>query len=540
MKNLSKICLLLCLWCCGLAHAGASHYNTDSLLRVLDATIDSTDAYEGALRARIRPHRVAFENATSLEGRMREADWLFKVYKRFRVDSAMYFARERVKMAAEFPSPDSLLYAKINEADALKRYGRFRDGIDVLNSLPRNEYIRNSKYFYNVYFSILNSTITTAYGPEEYALMKKLHSAYRDTIFAMNLDTPSLNCANRAEMLKAQGKFDEALKVLLDAQGFHASAVVGDPVYWAVLADTYKQKGDMEGAKYCYAMSALLDKRNCNKTYTSLQNLAGLLFGEGDTDRAYRYITTSMTDVREAHALSRLALVGEYLPIITTAYDKKRQSKALWRMITIGFSVVVAIVLGFLLVQLWRRTKKLANMRKKLAERNEQLHQLNHQLHAMNSALKESNIIKEVYIGQLFNLCSGYIGQIEDFRIGLIGKLKSGKVKDVERALNQSTANAQLKSLFKNFDRVFLEIFPNFVADFNALLQPGEEITPKPGELLSPELRIYALVRLGINDSTKIAEFLHYSVQTVYNYRQRTRNKANMTREEFVARVQSL
>ncbi|MDO4970944.1 MAG: DUF6377 domain-containing protein [Bacteroidales bacterium] len=527
------------LLCCSVAQA-KEHYNTDSLLRVLDATLDSSAIYDNALRSRIYPHRVAYENASSIDARMRESEWLFSVYRRFRVDSAMYYARERVRMASQCASPDSMLMAKINEADALKRYGRFNDALDILKALPRNQYIRSSKYFYNVYHSILNSMLKNTYGEAEYSQMKAVQKMYRDTLFMMNLEDLSVYCTNKAEMLKTEGKFGEALKLLLDEKREHYAEVAGDAIFWAVLADTYQQLGDTNGAKYCYAMSAIVDKHNSNKTYTSLQNLAGLLFREGDTDRAYLYITHSMSDVREANALSRLALVGEYLPIITTAYDKKQQSKAVRRMLVIAISVIVAIVLGLLLLLLSRRTKKLANVREKLAESNAQLQRLNDTLNAMNDALKESNIIKEVYIGQLFNLCSGYIGQIENYRMGLIAKLKSGKVKDLEKVLNQSIAGGQLKSLFKNFDKVFLEIFPNFVADFNALLQPGEEIVPKPGELLSPELRIYALVRLGINDSTKIADFLHYSVQTVYNYRQRTRNKANMSREELLERIQML
>ena len=312
-------------------------------------------------------------------------------------------------------------------------------------------------------------------------------------------------------------------------------------IFWAVLGETYRTLGDKEGAKFCYAKSAIADKYNCNKTYTSLQNLAGLLYDEGDYDRAYRYIMLSMSDVVEAHAFSRLELVGEYMPIITTAYEKKQHTVAVRNTIIVVVAVLAAFVLGLLLFMLYRRTKKLASVRRKLAESNGQLKQLNATLNTMNSQLHESNIIKEVYIAQLFNLCSDYIGQIDNYRVGLIGKLKSGKLKDLEKTLNQSTSNAQLKDLFRNFDRVFLEIFPDFVEKFNGLLRPEEQIHTKTGELLSPELRIYALVRLGINDSTKIASFLHYSVQTVYNYRQRMRNKSTCeTKEEFVAKVQKL
>ena len=149
-------------------------------------------------------------------------------------------------------------------------------------------------------------------------------------------------------------------------------------------------------------------------------------------------------------------------------------------------------------------------------------------------------MIKEEYIGQLFNLCSNYISEAEKNRISILGKLKTGKNKELQAQLDQSTMKQDLSQLFYNFDMIFLELFPDFIDRFNALLRPGEHIEVKGNNLLSPELRIYALVRLGINDSVKIASFLHYSPQTVYNYRLKTRNRSDLPKDEFIAHVRRL
>jgi len=516
------------------------HYNTDSILKVLDAVIDSTAYYETTLQSQLGKHRAVYENSNDITRKLQEASFLFYKYRRFRVDSAMYFARERVKLTKELNDPDSIALARINEADAMKRLGRFADAKATLDAIPHTDYIYHSAYYYDVYFSILNSMSRDAVGEEEKAAIKELCRLYRDSVKIVNVKSELEIQVNNAEILKRKVLYNDAADLLLKTGKAHHNEMMNYAIYWAVLADTYDQMGETEGAKYCYAMSAIIDKKNCNKTYTSLQNLAALLFKEGDTDRAHRYITLSMSDVKEANALSRLSLVGEYLPIITTAYEKKQKAVAVRRVLLIVVTSIVAIVLGVLLMQLVRRTKKLAMLRRQLAENNDKLHSLNEALAAMNKELEENNIIKEVYIGQLFNLCSNYIGQIENYRTSLISKLKSGRIKDMEKTLSQETTNSQLKSLFKSFDQVFLEIFPNFIENFNSLLRPEERIYPKPGELLSPELRIYALVRLGINDSTKIAEFLHYSVQTVYNYRQKTRNKAIISRQEFIDRVKTI
>ena len=138
-------------------------------------------------------------------------------------------------------------------------------------------------------------------------------------------------------------------------------------------------------------------------------------------------------------------------------------------------------------------------------------------------------------------MCSAYIDKLEEFRKKVNRKLREDKSDELLKLTNNSTLiEDELKELLHSFDVVFLNIYPTFVEDFNKLLQPEKRIQPKQGELLSPEMRIYALVRLGIVDSTKIATFLHYSPQTVYNYRMKIRNNALYSREDFINAVQNI
>ena len=375
---------------------------------------------------------------------------------------------------------------------------------------------------------------------DEMAYYKPLLMSYRDTVNMVNGDDPLTVCVNTCEIEKSQGHIQQALDGLLQFGKAHRDMVDNSAVYWFVLGDTYRDMGDTQGAKYCYTMSSIIDKRNCNKTYTSLQSLAWMLYNEGDTERAYRYITCSLNDVMASNARSRLSLVGEYLPIITTAYEQKQHSSATRRNILIAVSLLAAIILGVLLWIIYQRNKHLAMMHNELAANNDKLQSLNNRLEELNHELVESNMIKEEYIGQLFNLCSSYINESEKNRIRILGKLKSGKSKEVQQQLDESTMKKDLSQLFYNFDMIFLELFPDFIDNFNSLLRPGERIEAKGDNLLSPELRIYALVRLGINDSVKIASFLHYSPQTVYNYRMKTRNRSDLPKEEFISRVRHL
>lgn len=178
---------------------------------------------------------------------------------------------------------------------------------------------------------------------------------------------------------------------------------------------------------------------------------------------------------------------------------------------------------------------------KELAHVNNQLQSLNEQLQETNNMLTESNYVKEEYIGYVFSICSSYISKLDEYRKNINRKIKANMVDDVKKMTDGSSlVPNELKEFYQNFDAIFLHIYPDFVSDFNALLQPDKQIILKEGELLNTELRIYALVRLGISDSVKIAKFLHCSPQTVYNNRLKTRSKAIVSKEHFAEIVKSL
>ena len=516
------------------------HYNVDSLLQVLDAVIDSSAFYDANLHQQLVSYRAANDNAEDDETRFALAHTLFKTYRKLRLDSALYFARQRVQIAQRLGIPDSLLSARLDEADALKCLGRLNDALAVLNAMPHNNYISNNAHYYTLYHSILLSLSQMTTDDLEVARYKSMLIHYRDTINIVNTHDTLTVCVNTCALSKSFGHYNEALVGLLRFGDTHSTLIRNSAIYWYELADTYRSMGDTESAKYCFTMSAIIDKRNSSKTYTSLQSLAWLLYQEGDTERAYHYITCSLNDVMSSNARNRLSLVGEYLPIITDAYANHQHTLAMRRNILIAIGALVLAILVGLLSIIYRNYKRMKAMQAQLTESNYSLQQLNHQLREQGNALVESNRIKEEYIGQLFNLCSQYISETESNRTKMLGRIKMGKIKELQDQLNSSSMAQDLNRLFDNFDAIFLELFPDFIERFNALLLPDKQIEVKGKHLLTPELRIYALIRLGINDSTKIASFLHYSPQTVYNYRMKVRNRSNLPKDQFIAQIQNL
>ena len=518
----------------------AQRNHVDSLLKVLDVVIDSSAVYDAELRQNLVGYRVAYDNANGDKTRFNVAYTLFKTYRKVRLDSALYYARQRVMIAQRLAEPDSMLSARLNEADALKCLGRLHDALAVLDALPHNDFISSNAHYYFLYHSILLSLSQMTTDQLEIANYKSQLMHYRDTVNLVNAHDTLTVCVNTCAIEKSHGRFHEALEGLLLFGGTHSDLVRNSAIYWYELADTYRNLGDLENAKYCFTMSAIIDKRNCSKTYTSLQSLAWLLYQEGDTERAFRYINCALNDVMSSNARNRLSLVGEYLPIITTAYTHHQHTLALRRNILFGICALALAILAGLLSVIYRSNKRMKAMQAQLKDNNNKLQLLNSQLREQGKALVESNRIKEVYIGQLFNLCSQYISESENKRTKILGRIKMGKVKELQEQLSSSTMAQDLNRLFDNFDAIFLELFPDFIERFNALLRPNERIEVKGKHLLTPELRIYALVRLGINDSTKIASFLHYSPQTVYNYRMKVRNKSDLTKDQFIAKIQSL
>ena len=282
------------------------------------------------------------------------------------------------------------------------------------------------------------------------------------------------------------------------------------------------------------------------REYISLRKLAILLYQEGDIERAYSYVKICMEDAAACNARLRKLEILEIFPIINDAYQQKtekQQEQMKWTLASISMlSFFLLLAIFYVYKQMKRLAvarKEVIDTNKRLKELNEELHDSNSQLKEMNHTLSEANYIKEEYIGRYMDQCSTYLDKMDLYRRSLNKIAAAGRVEELYKAIKSSQfLDEELKEFYANFDMTFLQLFPNFVDEFNALLT--EPMQPKPGELLNTELRIFALIRLGITDSTKIAQFLRYSVTTIYNYRTRVRNKALGERDEFETKVMQI
>jgi len=324
---------------------------------------------------------------------------------------------------------------------------------------------------------------------------------------------------------------------------FHESE---DESHWrAVLAysigETYREENNYEMQKKYYAISAISDIKNAIKENASMRTLAIAFYETNDVETAYKYIQQSMEDAVFSNARLRTMEVSEVFPIIEKSYQLKieaQKNRLFYLVICIG---VLSLFLVIAVIYVYIQLRKLAKARQSLFEANAQLQNLNKDLqennekiNEINKELSEANLLKETYISKFLEICSMYIDKLQKYQNTLNKKAMDRKLDELYQILkSRDMIEHELKELYEMFDNIFLHLYPNFVEEFNSLLLENERFELKSTELLNPELRIFALIRLGITDSSKIADFLHYSATTIYNYRTRVRNKAAVPRDEF-------
>jgi hypothetical protein len=301
--------------------------------------------------------------------------------------------------------------------------------------------------------------------------------------------------------------------------------------------------------------SVLADIRNAAMDQGSMWELANELMLQGDLEKASSYISFTSDCANRYGSRQRNWQIAPLLATIAKNYKAQSERNTAQLRMTLILISVLALMLLCVLLFLHRRNRQLdvarqalkvsndelATANGQLAEQTKELSTLNAQLSTLNAQLSESNRVKEEYIGRFMSLCSQYIDKLDDYRKMVNKKMKNKELEELFR-LSKSTElkEKELEELFLNFDSVFLHLFPNFVNDFNNLLQPEMRVQPKEENRLTTEIRIFALIRLGIEDSSKIAEFLHYSVNTIYNYRARIKNGALGNREQFERQIKTL
>lgn len=541
MKN-NCLSFLLLLFSCLPAHAGA---HLDSLLNVLDATIKEADTYVQIKENRLRELKKEAGKTppVSIE-RYNLNNRIYSEYKAYSSDSALHYLNVNRVVAQQLGDEERELKTRLELSYLLSSTGMYMEATDILNSIERRTLPQSLLGNYYTCYEHLYAEAGAA--QPRYRMFSsrylKLSHAYRDSMLVVLEPTSDTYLWLRETQLKEAGRYNEALEF---SNRRLSESSFGTPQYALVAYQRFRlfeSMGEKDEHLYYLVLSAISDVRSAIKEQSSLMVLAQELHGKGDLKRAYAYINFSWeisqfykTRLRSWMNITPLSMInGNYQDII------KKQNKEL--QIYIVCMALLALLLVIALIYIYRQMKALSIAKKglqevngRLSSLNGELEEVNRHLRSTNLELSESNLIKEAYIARFFKLCSVYVNRLQAYRKLVNKKLQRGQVDELLKMthLSNDIVTAEIQELYANFDSAFLHLFPHFVESLNALLLPEEQIVLKQDELLNTELRIFALIRLGIKDSSQIAELLHYSVNTIYNYRSKVKNKARVSREDF-------
>lgn len=522
----------------------------DSLLHQLDIAIQDHKTYMSAKETRISnlknfitSHHVSKEQAYSIHNQ------LFNEYIIYNIDSALHFLNLNLEISESLGKPEWINETKFKLARVFTASGMYKEAMDMLESIDQHRVSDLQKnVFYASYEHLYDELSIYTRSRRISEQYKNKAKKYQDTLFLYLDKNTDIFWYHYERLLFEKGNVNESLKINMTALSKTKENTPEHAYLCYRIAMCYWTQSKTLGLKKYLIQSAISDIKSAIKDNTSLTILASILYREKDIDRAYEYIRFALNDANFFNARMRQVQVSTILPVINQAYLAKSESQKKKLRYYSLIITVLSLITMLAAVFIYRQMKNLSKVRNDLQHANISLTQLNQNLnHAneklceLNAELTESNKIKEQYIALFLNICSTYINKLEHYRRSSNKLIQAGKVAELfENNKSKKLLEHELKEFYDNFDNTFLHIYPNFVEELNALLLSEERIILKKGELLNTELRIFALIRLGINDSSRIASLLRYSVNTIYNYRVKIKNKSSIPRDEFEKQVMKI
>lgn len=510
--------------------------SVDILYLQLEECLAKRPEYAQCKEARIDSIKKKWNRHMPLEQKYDLCFKIFQEYYTFRSDSALHYIDRAYQYALQLKDPVHLDKCTIHKSLLLSTTGYFSQAKEMLDHINRfqiapsllAEYYEAYEWVYSVWSEYLNDDL---YSPA----YRNLEIQYTDSLLSVLPPKSAQYYYWQGEYFARTGKQDEAEKA-------YQQALKGLPqntrLYACVtcgIAFTYMRRGEMKEYERYLIMAAISDMICPLKENLAMQELAMYIFKNknGDLERANRYLNVSMEDAMFYNNRLRMLEIARKFPSIVSSYQEQSNIKN--RRMTWAFVFICILSAGLIvsLIFIRQQVKQIRLRRRAIAE-------MNQKLRLLNQELLHTNRSREEYISLFLDLCAAYIDKLSKYQELVRRKVKAKQIDDLLKIANSTKMpESDAKHFFVNFDTAFLTLYPNFIKEFNELLREGEEIVVKRGDLLNTELRIFALIRMGVKDSSRIATLLFYSPQTIYNYRTAVRNRAR-DRENFEEQVKQL
>lgn len=509
--------------------------NIRQLYQQLDHVLTQRKAISLRKEATIDSIRQLVTPNLSSRQRFHYYQLLYQEYHTYRSDSALYYISKAEQIARHNHSPLQQKQCAIHHAYLLATIGYFSQSLSLLESINKErldstlliDYYKTYEWVYSVWSEYMDDDF---YAPQ----FRKKEISYNDSLLSV---LPSHNNeyyywlgeykARIGDQPAAQKAYERSLRDLPINTRLYAQAACG-------LAFAHSRQGNLEEYEHYLILAAISDNVCPLKENLALQELALHIFRQKPewVEQANRYLNYSMEDATFYNNRLRMLEIARKFPAIDNAYQQENIEKSQrLAAATLSISALTLLLLSSLAV-IRRQLRRVRGGKR-------ELNQLNHRLSQLNDELLQTNRTREEYVSLFLDLCASYIDKLNRYQELVKRKVKAKQADDLLKQNNSKMNEADAKRFFVNFDTAFLTLYPAFITEFNALLRPGEEIYPPKGEQLNTELRIFALIRMGIKDSSRIATLLFYSPQTIYNYRTAVRNRAR-NRDTFEEEVKQL
>lgn len=521
-------------------------------LRNLDNVLQQRDKYYSRHEAKIDSIKKLLASVPAADTQRRSAllHDIFVCYRSFQGDSAAAIADRELELAQTTGDRDRILLAECDRLFSFISKGNFTDAVLLVKDIDlagTSPYARGEFYFLcNRLYNDIHNYTRGSVGDKN----SQLSAAYADSVIAT---LPADNYKSQySKLFLRLSKINVKEKIKLFSRLLDRKDIDNDEKakIASYLADLYYEDGQKEVAVDYKTRASIMDITEGKRETFAMQTLADWMFQAGDFERASGYINMALDDANFFNAPHRKAQIANMLPLIESAryniVDSERRTLWITISIMVALMVALAITVGLNVRakrklrassdELARQQNELRNSNTELARTNQLYEETNSRLQKTLERYKDSVKIKDEYIANFFFSNSQFILKIDDIYKTVRKKLLAHQYDDLLKNMSDSDIKQEQQKMLNEFDKMFLRLFPNFVKQYAALFpkdDPGVAPSLTQGYSLTPEMRIFALIRLGITDTARIATFLNYSSSTVSTYKTRVKNRSTVANEHF-------
>ncbi len=521
----------------------------DSALNVLNMEMKKRDYYRRNKEERLKALKLDLRDSSSRLN-FKVANELFDEYKAYQSDSAYKYASVMNKIAEETGLPELRSKTNVAFADYFISVGFFKEASEMLGRTD-SQYLDTEEkcYFYNLYTRLYRSLCSYVGGEASplWANYNELNKNYLDSI----LDTAPKDSYIYAYTKIDRDQFDnrDDVKAIEERKALLRRYTMSEhekAINYSRLAFSNLDAGRIRDAEYYLALSSIADINSNTTETTAAAMLANMLHEEGRNDEAYSYIQMALDDASFFNTPLRKYEISGYLPKIDNARYNWVNGQ-MWRLVIVIGLIFGLLILSMVLFQQLRKRKKalelinseLDNKTKEISKSHQQLAEANNLLNETISQLKETTDIKDRYIMQSLYVNTAFVNQVEEKCKEVVKAVKEKKYDDLKFLPYKMGIKEERQRIYRSFDEAFLKLFPNFIEELNKLFDADNRIEIVDGEL-PMDVRIFALLRLGISDPAAVASYLNLSTKTVYVYKTKMKSRSLVGNNDFEELIKAI